>query len=184
MFRKNDDKKKTYGSFDSWIKTAQDSFNEIKAEIEKEIEEEKKKQTYESGKKPTVFRKFSNNKDVKELFPRSSKQGTLMDKKSHEGKVNSRGSIAGKTMMGSEGDPINPDLRRRLAEKKAKERKIAREKRQATASEGYKRKSVAVAEKKERIDHFKQSLKNKENFRKAILASEILGPPLSKRHNR
>ena len=183
MFRKRKDKKNTtYGSFDSWVRSAQASINEFKEELERELAEEEEKQA--SGKKPSVYRKFSDNKDVREIFPRPATSGTVMDKRSHEGKVNSRGSIDGKTMMGREGDPVNPDLRRRLAEKKAKEARAAREKSQDTSPDKYKRKSVLAAEKHEKIEDFKKSLKNKETFRKAILASEILGPPLSKRHNR
>lgn len=61
MFNNNNkNKKTTYQSFDSWINTAKNSINELIEEAEREIEEEekKKKQSYESSKKPTVFRKF------------------------------------------------------------------------------------------------------------------------------
>ena len=178
----NKNKKTTYQSFDSWINTAKNSINELIEEAEREIEEEekKKKQSYESSKKPTVFRKFSDNKEVKELFPRN-KNKSVMDKRSHEGKVNSKGSISGKTMMGSEGDPVNPDLRRRLEEKKARELRAKRKEKIYKKDANYKRKSVREAEKHEIIESYQKTLKNKANFRKAIIMSEILAPPLAKR---
>ena len=85
--------------------------------------------------------------------------------------------------MGNEGDPVNPELRKRLEEKRRAERNAARKKEEKLSIESYKRKSVKEAEKKAQISSFKKSLKNKETFRKAILASEILGPSLSKRNN-
>ena len=189
MFRKNDkNKKSNYQSFDSWLGNAKKAIDEFKEEIERELEEEEKKskQSFESTGKKTVYRKFSDNKDLKELFPRpqSSKTSqTIMDKKSHEGKVNSQGSIKGSPIMGREGDPVNPDLRRRLEEKRRREMRESRDKNKSDSLESYKRKSVKSAEKSERIENFMNSLKDKESFRKAILASEVLGPPLSKRKN-
>ena len=59
----------------------------------------------------------------------------------------------------------------------------SRDKNKSDSLESYKRKSVKSAEKSERIENFMNSLKDKESFRKAILASEVLGPPLSKRKN-
>lgn len=182
MFRKNDNNKKTYESFDSWIKTAQKSLNEFKEEIEKEIEEEenKKKQTYESSKKPTVFRKFSDNKDVKELYPRDnqSKNISQTDSSNHEGKVNSRGSIHGTGVMGAEGyssgstSGVNPELRKRLIEKKKREAEEARKlKKEARRREEHQREVLA----------HQKSLTKKQNLRKAILAAEILGPPKAKK---
>lgn len=187
MSRKNKNKN-TYKSFDDWLNSAKKSINEFKEEIERELEEEEnKKKSLESSGKKTVYRRFSDNADLKELFPRpqKSKSGqVLMDKKSHEGKVNSRGSITGSPIMGNEGDPVNPDLRKRLEEKRRAERmKASKEANKNSSIESYKRKSVKKAEKKAQISSFKKSLKNKETFRKAILASEILGPPLSKRNN-
>lgn len=186
MSRKNN-KKNTYKSFDDWLNSAMKSINEFKEEVERELEEEEnKKKSLESSDKKTVYRRFSDNADLKEIFPRpqKSKSGqVLMDNKSHEGKVNTRGSITGSPIMGNEGDPVNPDLRKRLEEKRRAERNAARKKEDEYSIESYKRKSVKKAEKKAQISSFKKSLKNKEIFRKAILASEILGPPLSKRNN-
>lgn len=186
MSRENN-KKNTYKSFDDWLNSAMKSINEFKEEIERELEEEEnKKKSLESSGKKTVYRRFSDNADLKELFPRpqKSKSGqVLMDNKSHEGKVNSRGSIKGSPIMGNEGDPVNPDLRKRLEEKRRAERMKASKEASNNTIESYKRKSVKNAEKKAQIYSFKKSLKNKETFRKAILASEILGPPLSKRNN-
>lgn len=186
MSRENN-KKNKYKSFDDWLNSARKSINEFKEEIERELEEEeKKKKSLESSDKKTVYRRFSDNADLKEIFPRpqKSKSGqVLMDNKSHEGKVNTRGSITGSPIMGNEGDPVNPDLRKRLEEKRRAERMKASKEANKNSSQSYKRKSVKNAEKKAQISSFKKSLKNKEIFRKAILASEILGPPLSKRNN-
>lgn len=183
MFRKNDNNnKKTYQSFDSWLESAQKSINDFKEEIEKELEEEEKKQTYESGKKPTVYRRFSDNKDVKEKFPRPSnkkyKNISQLDNRDHEGKTNSRGSISGTGVMGSEGyssgstSGVNPELRKRLREKKKREAEEARKLKKKTRREN-KRQRVILAQQK--------SLKKKQNLRKAILAAEILGPPKAKK---
>lgn len=186
MSRKNK-KQNNYKSFDDWLNSARKSINEFKEEIERELEEEEnKKKSLESSDKKTVYRRFSDNADLKEIFPRpqKSKSGqVLMDNKSHEGKVNTRGSITGSPIMGNEGDPVNPDLRKRLEEKRRAERMKASKEANNNSIESYKRKSVKNAEKKAQISSFKKSLKNKEIFRKAILASEILGPPLSKRNN-
>lgn len=190
MFSKNDKNKKTnYQSFDSWLSNAKKSINDFKEEVERELEEEEKnsKNIFESAGKGTAYRKFSDNKDLKEIFPspQSSKtRQTIMDKKSHEGKVNSKGSISGSPIMGREGDPVNPDLRRRLEEKRRREMRASRDKNKSLFhNDDYKRKSVKTAEKSERVESFKNSLKDKESFRKAILASEVLGPPISKRKN-
>ena len=186
MSRKNN-KKNTYKSFDDWLNSAKKSINEFKEEVERELEEEEnKKKSLESSDKKTVYRRYSDNADLKEIFPRPQKSKSdqsIMDKKSHEGKVNTRGSITGSPIMGNEGNPVNPDLRKRLEEKRRAERNAARKKEDEYSIESYKRKSVKKAEKKAQISSFKKSLKNKETFRKAILASEILGPPLSKRNN-
>ena len=186
MSRENN-KKNKYKSFDDWLNSARKSINEFKEEIERELEEEEKKKKFlESSDKKTVYRRFSDNADLKEIFPRpqKSKSGqVLMDNKSHEGKVNSRGSITGSPIMGNEGDPVNPELRKRLEEKRRAERMKSSKEANNNSIESYKRKSVKNAEKKAQISSFKKSLKNKEIFRKAILASEILGPPLSKRNN-
>lgn len=186
MSRENK-KQNNYKSFDDWLNSAKKSINEFKEEIERELEEEEnKKKSLESSDKKTVYRRFSDNADLKEIFPRPQKSNTrqtIMDKKSHEGKVNTRGSITGSPIMGNEGDPVNPDLRKRLEEKRRAERMKASKEANKNSIESYKRKSVKKAEKKAQISDFKKSLKNKETFRKAILASEILGPPLSKRNN-
>ncbi|WP_073998391.1 hypothetical protein [Anaerococcus urinomassiliensis] len=186
MSRKNK-KQNNYKSFDDWLNSARKSINEFKEEIERELEEEEnKKKSLESSDKKTVYRRFSDNADLNEIFPRpqnSKSAQSIMDKKSHEGKVNTRGSIEGSPIMGHEGDPVNPELRKRLEEKRRAERMKAREESKKNSSQSYKRKSVKKAEKKAQISDFKKSLKNKETFRKAILASEILGPPLSKRNN-
>lgn len=186
MSRKNK-KQNNYKSFDDWLNSAKKSINEFKEEIERELEEEEnKKKSLESSDKKTVYRRYSDNADLKEIFPRPQKSKSdqsIMDKKSHEGKVNTRGSITGSPIMGNEGNPVNPDLRKRLEEKRRAERNAARKKEDEYSIESYKRKSVKKAEKKAQISSFKKSLKNKETFRKAILASEILGPPLSKRNN-
>lgn len=186
MFRNNKPKKKsTYQSFDQWAKSARSAIDNFQKELERELEEEKEsnKKTYESKQRPRVFRQFSNNKEVKEIFPRTNnpKSQSLMDKKSHEGKVNKKGSIEGNGLMGREGDPVNPELRKRLEEKRAKEKRQRSQKNTRNSKNSYQRKSETKAIKKEEIASFKKSLKNKEIFRKAILASEIIGPPVSKR---
>lgn len=192
MFKdKKDKNKKSYQSFDSWVSDLKKSANEFIEEIEEEIEEEeKKKKSYEASGKKTVFRKFSDNKDVKEIFPRDKsmqkeankygKKTSGMDKRSHEGKVNSKGSIAGDGQMGREGDPINPDLRKRLEEKRRKDLHQSRSL-SSNTNKGYKRKSVKKAEKHQKISNLKQEFKNKDELRKTIILSEILAPPISKR---
>ena len=186
MFRNNKNKKNpNYQSFDQWAKSAKSALDNFQKELEKELEEEQKssKKTYGPKERPRVFRQFSDNKEVKEIFPRNTnpKGQSLMDKKSHEGNVNKRGSIEGSALMGSEGDPVNPELRKRLEEKRAREKRQRSQKKTSNSNNSYKRKSERQAIKKQEIANFKKSLKNKENFRKAILASEILGPPVSKR---
>ncbi|MFO3715338.1 hypothetical protein [Anaerococcus cruorum] len=179
MFNKrNKNSKSKYKSFEEW---ANDTLKKLE-EMEEENQEKNKKTTYESKKKPTVFRKFSDNKDVDEKFPRpESKKQSQMDKRSHEGKVNTRGSIKGNPAMGREGDPINPDLRRRLEEKKRRELRESRKKKEYKNDVHYKRKNEKNAEKHAKVASYKSTLKNKESFRKAILMSEILAPPLAKR---
>lgn len=185
MFRNNKPKKKsTYQSFDQWAKSARSALDNFQKELEKELEEEKSnKKTYQSKERPRVFRQFSDNKEVKEIFPRNAnpKAQSIMDKKSHEGNVNKKGSIEGNGLMGREGDPVNPELRKRLEEKRAKEKRQRIKENSKNTKDSYKRKSEIKAIKKQEIASFKKSLKNKEIFRKAILASEIIGPPVSKR---
>lgn len=137
------------------------------------------KKTYKKPSKNKVYRKFGPNTKLKEIFPRN-KTFSLKDfanknqkpsnnysqidmsTESHEGKQSSRGSIHGKTLIDSE-DHVNPDLRRRLKEKKARE-KLQKEER--------------IKNKKEKI------IKNKKELKKAIIFSEILQAPLAKRKNR
>lgn len=179
MFRnKKNNQESKYKSFEDW---ANDTLKKLE-EMEDGKQEENKKTTYESKKKPTVFRKFSDNKDVDEKFPRpENKKQSQMDKRSHEGKVNSRGSIKGNPAMGREGDPINPDLRRRLEEKKRRELRESRIKKEYKRDAHYKRKNERNEEKHAKVASYKSTLKNKESFRKAIIMSEILAPPLAKR---
>lgn len=186
MFRnKNSKDKKNYKSFDQWLDTVVEELeNEDKKKAEAKRDEERK--AYEPSNTKTVFRKFSDSKDVKEIFPRNNKQKQSkktsgMDRRSHEGKVNSKGSIQGHGQMGREGDPINPDLRKRLEEKRRKELHKKRE--ASTNDKSYKRKSVKRAEKHEKIDRLKSEFKDKDQIRKAVILSEILAPPLSKRKN-
>ena len=191
MFKDNkNNNKKTYKSFDSWLGDIKNSIDQFKEEVEKELAEQEAsldKKVYEPKGKPTVYRNFSGKKNVRELFPKkpNRKTQTIMDKRSHEGKVNSKGSIEGSTIMGREGDPVNPDLRRRLEEKRAKQRRENREQRQENyqkSQRNYMRKSTKTAEKREKIANFQKSLKTKDTLRKAILAAEVLAPPVSKRH--
>lgn len=178
MFRNNKNNQKSkYKSFEEWA-------NDTLKKLEEVEEENNSKTSYESDSKPTVFRKFSDNKDVKEKFPRSevkNKTRSQMDKRSYEGKVNSKGSIESSPMIGREGDPINPDLRKRLEQKKLRELREKREKKAYKNDVHYKRKNVKDAEKHEKITSYKKDLKNKENFKRAIIISEILAPPLAKR---
>ena len=171
MFKKKKKSDKTIKSFDDWAKQAKQYLDDLEAEANEQSKDKK------------VYRKFSNNKEVSELFPRESKNKSKknkkssnnIDKKTHEGNESIRGSIRGSTMMGAQGDPVNPDLRRRLAEKKAKDRQNERE-------EAYTRKKEAYALKKSKANH--NALKKKKELKKAILYAEILSPPLSKRKNR
>lgn len=187
MFRnKNSKDKKKYKSFDQWLDTVVEELeNEDKKKAEAKREEDTK--AYESSNTKTVFRKFSDSKDVKEIFPRNnekkqSKKTSGMDQSSHEGKVNTKGSIDKEGQMGKEGDPINPDLRKRLEEKRRKE--LHKQSKEASSNDkSYKRKSVKKAEKHEKIDSLKREFKDKDQLRKTIILSEILAPPLSKRKN-
>lgn len=200
MFRNNrNDKDKNYKSFDSWVNDVKDAIDTIEKEDKKQAQarrEENNRKTqddrdfskkiFEPRKKNTVFRKFYNNKDYKEIFPRpdtnnpsnpSKYQGDI-DSQNHEGKVNSRGSISGSTLMGDEGyssgstGGVNPDLRRRLREKKEAEAKAKRDQR---------RQQTLLTERQRKIASQKASLKKKSDLRRAIIASEIIGPPKSKK---
>lgn len=146
------------------------------------------KKTYKKPSKNKVYRKFGPNTKLKEIFPRnktfalkdfanknqkSSNNYSQIDisRESHEGNQSSRGSIHGKTLIGSE-DHVNPDLRRRLQEKKAREKLRKEEERKQR-------------EKEERIKNKKEKMiKNKKELKKAIIFSEILQAPLAKRKNR
>ena len=77
-------------------------------------------------------------------------------------------------MMGPEGDPVNDDLRRKLSKKKEKDKQKERE-------EAYARKKEAYGSKESKKNY--NVLKKKKELRKAILYSEILSKPLSKRKN-
>lgn len=187
MFRnKNFKDKKNYKSFDQWLDTVVEELeNEDKKKAQAKREEETK--AYEPSNTKTVFRKFSDSKDVKEIFPRNKEkqvqsntkasQSSTMDQRSHEGKVNAKGSIDREGQMGKEGDPINPVLRKRLEEKR-----LHKQSRESSPNDkSYKRKSVKKAEKHEKIDSLKREFKDKDQLRKAIILSEILAPPLSNR---
>lgn len=182
-------------SFDSWV-------NEVKGAIKEENERQKQvqieenerkiqaakdigKKIFEPSKKNTVFRKFSDNKNVKEIFPKNNTYQTSsgMDPKSHEGKVNTKGSIEGHGQMGREGDPINPDLRNRLEEKKRKDLHQNRPGKYKDRDKSYKRKSALRHEKQQKIVSVAQEFKDRDKIRKAIIMSELLAPPLSKRKN-
>lgn len=138
------------------------------------------KKTYKKPSKNKVYRKFGPNTKLKEIFPRnktfalkdfanknqksSNNYGQIdMSRESHEGKQSSRGSIHGQTLIDSE-DNVNRDLRRRLKEKKSREK--------------LQKKEGRIKNKKEKI------IKNKKELKKAIIFSEILQAPLAKRKNR
>lgn len=160
--------------FDKWLE-----------ELSKYLEDELNglddvKKTYKKPSKNKVYRKFGTNTKLKEIFPRN-KTFSLKDfanknqkpsnnyskidisSESHEGNQSSRGSIHGKTLIDSE-DNGNLDLRRRLKEKKAREKLQKEEER--------------IKKKKEKV------IKNKKELKKAIIFSEILQAPLAKRKNR
>lgn len=146
------------------------------------------KKTYKIPSKNKVYRKFGPNTKLKEIFPRN-KTFALKDfanknqkpsnnyrqidisRESHEGNQSSRGSIHGQTLIDSE-DQVNPDLRRRLQEKKA------REKLQKDQERKQREKEEKIKNKKEKI------IKSKKELKKAIIFSEILQAPLAKRKNR
>lgn len=138
------------------------------------------KKTYKKPSKNKVYRKFGPNTKLKEIFPRnktfalkdfanknqksSNNYGQIdMSRESHEGNQSSRGSIHGKTLIDSE-DHVNRDLRRRLKEKKSREK--------------LQKKEGRIKNKKEKM------IKNKKELKKAIIFSEILQAPLAKRKNR
>lgn len=160
--------------FDKWLE-----------DISKYLEDELNglddvKKTYKKPSKNKVYRKFGTNTKLKEIFPRN-KTFSLKDfanknqkqtnnysqidisRESHEGNQSSRGSIHGKTLIDSE-DNVNRDLRRRLKEKKSREK--------------LQKKEGRIKNKKEKI------IKNKKELKKAIIFSEILQAPLAKRKNR
>lgn len=182
MFR-NKKTKKNYKSFDDWASQARKAIDDFQKEVERELEEENNnKKVYEPSKKKTVYRKFSNNEDISEIFPRNSKytknknqKSSNINKQSHEGNQSSKGSIEGSSLMEKEADPVNPDLRRGLAEKKAKARQQGRQ-------DAYNKKASENISKQIKIN--KDRLKKKNELKRAILYSEIIGPPLSKRKNR
>ena len=138
------------------------------------------KKAYKKPSKNKVYRKFGPNTKLKEIFPRN-KTFSLKDfanknqkqtnnysqidisRESHEGNQSSRGSIHGKTLIDSE-DNVNRDLRRRLKEKKSREK--------------LQKKEGRIKNKKEKM------IKNKKELKKAIIFSEILQAPLAKRKNR
>lgn len=128
------------------------------------------KKTYKKPSKNKIYRKFGTNTKLKEIFPRNKNQKPSnnysqidISRESHEGKQSSRGSIHGKTLIDSE-DHVNPDLRRRLKEKKAREK---------------------LQKDQERKQREKEKIiKNKKELKKAIIFSEILQAPLAKRKNR
>lgn len=138
------------------------------------------KKTYKKPSKNKVYRKFGPNTKLKEIFPRN-KTFSLKDfanknqkqtnnysqidisRESHEGNQSSRGSIHGKTLIDSE-DNVNRDIRRRLKEKKSREK--------------LQKKEGRIKNKKEKM------IKNKKELKKAIIFSEILQAPLAKRKNR
>lgn len=179
MFRNKKQKNiNKYKSFEQW---ANETLQNIE-NMEEEQQEKNSKTTYESNSDKKAFGKFSDNKDVKEILQRSnSKNISQIDSRSHEGKASSRGSIEGKPIMGDEGDPVNSDLRRRLQEKKSKELREKRQKKEYKNDVNYKRKFVHVFQLFLHFSSYKNTLKNKESFRRAIIMSEILAPPLAKR---
>lgn len=160
--------------FDKWLE-------DVSKYLEDELNGLDDKKTYKKPSKNKVYRKFGTNTKLKEIFPRnktfSLKEFANKNRKStnyfsqidnsresHEGNQSSRGSIHGKTLIDSE-DSVNLDLRRRLKEKKARE-KLQKEKEER------------IKNKKEKI------IENKKELKKAIIFSEILQAPLAKRKNR
>ena len=175
---RNKNNKKNYQSFDDWANKAKRALDDFGEEVERESEKNKKK-AYASNKKKTVYRKFSDNKDVREIFPRNyektnDKNSDKIDKQSHEGNQSSRGSIKDPTLMEKQNDPVNPDLRKRLADKKARDRKKQKQ-------DAYDKKAQGKIKKQAKINN---KLKKKKELKKAIFYSEIIGPPLAKRKNR
>lgn len=159
--------------FDKWLE-------DVSKYLEDELNGLDDKKTYKKPLKNKVYRKFGPNTKLKEIFPRN-KTFSLKDfanknqkpsnnyrqidisRESHEGNQSSRGSIHGQTLIDSE-DQVNPDLRRRLKEKKAREK---------------------LQKDQERKQREKEKIiKNKKELKKAIIFSEILQAPLAKRKNR
>lgn len=171
--KRNKNKKTSYKSFDYWKDLAKKSWDELK-------EDEEAKEDLEKEIKKILNKTSQNNKSSKNKKFKSN--GSIYDKSSHEGKVNSKGSIKEKPIMGNEGDPVNPDLRRRLEEKRRAEIQRARN-RNFQYRMDFSEASPKNIEKAAKIAELRSSIKNKEDFKKAILLSEILSPPLSKRKN-
>ena len=176
MFKKKKKSDKTIKSFDDWAKQAKQYLDDLEAEAN---ERSKDRSSYQTSSNKKAYRKLSDNIDVSELFPKNpnsknNKKSNNIDKKSYEGDESIRGSIKGSTMMGPEGDPVNDDLRRKLSKKKEKDKQKERE-------EAYARKKEAYGSKESKKNY--NVLKKKKELRKAILYSEILSKPLSKRKN-
>lgn len=176
MFKKKNKSNKKVKSFDDWAKEAKEYLDDTKTYSN---DRSKDRSSYQTSSNEKAYRKLSDNIDVSELFPKNpnsknNKKSNNIDKKSYEGDESIRGSIKGSTMMGPEGDPVNDDLRRKLSKKKEKDKQKERE-------EAYVRKKEAYGSKESKKNY--NVLKKKKELRKAILYSEILSKPLSKRKN-
>lgn len=176
MFKKKNKSNKKVKSFDDWAKEAKEYLDDTKTYSN---DRSKDRSSYQTSSNKKAYRKLSDNIDVSELFPKNpnsknNKKSNNIDKKSYEGDESIRGSIKGSTMMGPEGDPVNDDLRRKLSKKKEKDKQKERE-------EAYARKKEAYGSKESKKNY--NVLKKKKELRKAILYSEILSKPLSKRKN-
>lgn len=178
MFKKGKNEKSTFESFDSW---AQKNPNQAR-----KTQSPRENNKNSKDNRPTVWRRFGGNKDIKEIFPRpeaknsrnTKQRNPQMDEHSHEGKVNSRGSISGSGVMGAEGTSgsnytgVNPDLRRRLKEKKQAEAEAKREMDRVNRLENERDKKIAAQ---------KEALKKKQQLRQAMITAEIIGPPKAKK---
>ena len=176
MFKKKNKSNKKVKSFDDWAKEAKEYLDDTKTYSN---DRSKDRSSYQTSSNKKAYRKLSDNIDVSELFPKNpnsknNKKSNNIDKKSYEGDESIRGSIKGSTMMGPEGDPVTDDLRRKLSKKKEKDKQKERE-------EAYARKKEAYGSKESKKNY--NVLKKKKELRKAILYSEILSKPLSKRKN-
>ena len=176
MFKKKNKSNKKVKSFDDWAKQAKEYLDDTKTYSN---DRSKDRSSYQTSSNKKAYRKLSDNIDVSELFPKNpnsknNKKSNNIDKKSYEGDESIRGSIKGSTMMGPEGDPVNDDLRRKLSKKKEKDKQKERE-------EAYERKKDDYLSKESNKNY--NVLKKKKELRKAILYSEILSKPLSKRKN-